>query len=1250
MLGSSRRARLATLVATVTLLGGLSVAASSPASAQTVTHTFAAVHCTAVINGTTISQNQDVTVSITAPDHVTPGQAFTVTFPSSTSVLPSSSNGLTITSYSNISLSYQAHSTTFNSGTIVNPGFATINGNSTPETASLSAPDTIVMGEPGPFPPGTLVTPDISVQATAGAAGSSITLNALTLTTSVTLNGSIHTNVTCNIPQDTLITIPVNAAISPPTVNAGPDVSGSTNTPIALSGTVTDPSTTPTDGWTSSDPACTFASPTSPATAVTCSQPGTFTVTLTADDGVNAPVSDSAQVVVTQTVPLTVSAGGVVTGVVSHALALHGSVSDPGHTPTVAWTANSPACTFSDAGSASTAITCTATGNYVATITADDGVNPPASDAAAVTVNPDLPPSVNAGPDVSGSAQSAITVAGSASDPEGDPLTFHWTSSSPSCTFGDASQAATTITCTTQGNYTATLTVNDGFNPAVSDTAAITVTDILFPFNWDVNATTHLKKLNMDVTVPKGNFTGVVDLTTGQLTGDITLPPAQVNLSLAGFGLVTANMQITEAQPITGTLDVSTFQVTATAVFNIKVLSAYPTATPFLNIVGNTCQTSTPVSVTMSGLANLTGSSTFSGLYTIPSLANCGLATTALNLVIPGPGNTFSATVAPPPVAPSITTQPADQTVAPGQSYSFGAAASGSPDPTVQWQVSTDGGSTFTNISGATTATYSAAAALADSGKQFRAVFTNGTGTATTDAATLTVAVAPDAPTIGTATAGASTATVAFTPPANTGGSPVLDYGAQCTSSDGGASGSATGAASPISVAGLTPGSTYTCTATARNTIGSSVPSAASNSVVPTAPPSVTTQPSDSTVLAGQSYSFTAAASGSPAPTVQWRTSTDNGASFHDVPGATSPTLTATAAPTDSGTQFEAVFTNSTGTVTTTTATLTVTSVAPEIASQPADEAVTIGQSYSFTAGATGAPAPTAQWQKSTNDGATFSVIPGATGDTLTGTAAMSDSGSQFRAVYTNVVGTATTNVVTLTVSALTTISIGNASVVEGNSGKNRTATVAVTLAQPAAQNVTVHYATSGGTATAATDYLAKSGTLTFKPGKTVLYVAIAVEPDTTPESNETIQIPLSSPTGGYSLAPSHSTGVVTIIDDDSGSSALQVSVGDAQVCRAYSGPLNVAKILVSLSAPATSPVSVRISLAGGTATGGVDYKTWATKTLTFNTGQFQKVVAISVFAGAGASDKTALLTLSNPSAGLSIERGVGTLTITNHD
>jgi hypothetical protein len=88
---------------------------------------------------------------------------------------------------------------------------------------------------------------------------------------------------------------------------------------------------------------------------------------------------------------------------------------------------------------------------------------------------------------------------------------------------------------------------------------------------------------------------------------------------------------------------------------------------------------------------------------------------------------------------PVVTSQPVDLTVTDHAVFTFSASASGTPIPSVQWQVSTDSGATFTNIAGATDTTYSTTASLGDNGNQYRAVFTNSEGSVTTNAATLTV-------------------------------------------------------------------------------------------------------------------------------------------------------------------------------------------------------------------------------------------------------------------------------------------------------------------------------------------------------------------------------------------------------------------------------------------------------------------------------------------------------------------------------
>jgi hypothetical protein len=95
---------------------------------------------------------------------------------------------------------------------------------------------------------------------------------------------------------------------------------------------------------------------------------------------------------------------------------------------------------------------------------------------------------------------------------------------------------------------------------------------------------------------------------------------------------------------------------------------------------------------------------------------------------------------------PAVTSQPSDQSQSEGGTATFTAAATGSPTPTVQWQVKIPAG-TFTDIGGATSPTLTlTGVSAAQNGNQYRAVFTNSQGTATTDPATLTVTASPPPP------------------------------------------------------------------------------------------------------------------------------------------------------------------------------------------------------------------------------------------------------------------------------------------------------------------------------------------------------------------------------------------------------------------------------------------------------------------------------------------------------------------------
>jgi len=100
----------------------------------------------------------------------------------------------------------------------------------------------------------------------------------------------------------------------------------------------------------------------------------------------------------------------------------------------------------------------------------------------------------------------------------------------------------------------------------------------------------------------------------------------------------------------------------------------------------------------------------------------------------------------------------------------------------------------------------------------------------------------PDAPPAPSVTPGNAQIAVGFTAPGNDGGSAITGYLADCTSTNG-SPGANTGATSPIIVAGLTNGDSYTCSVIASNTNGAGAASPASAAVIPSTVPGAPAAP-----------------------------------------------------------------------------------------------------------------------------------------------------------------------------------------------------------------------------------------------------------------------------------------------------------------------------------------------------------------------------------------------------------------------
>ena len=187
-----------------------------------------------------------------------------------------------------------------------------------------------------------------------------------------------------------------------PVVSAGPAASGAEGSAIALAGSVSDPDgDATTAAWSYApgagvDPgaSCSFASASAPSTSIKCTDDGTYLATLTADDGVNAPVSSSVTVSVSNAQPSVTITSAPANAQQGSTTSLSASFSDAGtndtHSCSIAWGDSSVSTgTVSESNGSGTctgmhAYGSTGSQTVVVTVTDDDGASGTASQGTLV--------------------------------------------------------------------------------------------------------------------------------------------------------------------------------------------------------------------------------------------------------------------------------------------------------------------------------------------------------------------------------------------------------------------------------------------------------------------------------------------------------------------------------------------------------------------------------------------------------------------------------------------------------------------------------------------------------------------------------------------------------------------------------------------------------------------------------------------------------------------------------------------------
>jgi uncharacterized repeat protein (TIGR01451 family) len=159
---------------------------------------------------------------------------------------------------------------------------------------------------------------------------------------------------------------------------------------------------------------------------------------------------------------------------------------------------------------------------------------------------------------------------------------------------------------------------------------------------------------------------------------------------------------------------------------------------------------------------------------------------------------------------------------------------------------------------------------------------------------------------------------------------------------------------------------------------------------------------------------------------------------------------------------------------------------------------------------------------------------------------------------------------------------IDDVTITEGT-GPATLLTFRVTLSFSNAQWVSVHFATTNGTARSGTDYQARSGTLFFPPGVTEASTNVSVIADSLLESEESFYVVLSQPTNAVLVK---GTGTMTLLDDDLPAS---LTVTNVSVLEGNAGTTTVT-LPLRLSRSLGLPASVSFATANGTAIAGSDY------------------------------------------------------------
>ncbi len=1026
----------------------------------------------------------------------------------------------------------------------------------------------------------------------------------------ITVNDGRICSLRCTLPR-----CAVPGGNRPPIANAGPDVVAFVGDTVMLDGSASsDPDGNPlTYLWTLRLRPAGSTAALSSATAImptfVADQAGRYEIDLVVNDGI---VNSAVDTVVVTTPPANTNpvanAGPDQNAVTGQTVTLNGTGSTDidGDVLTYAWIFTArpagSAATLANPTSAMPTFVPDVPGTYTAQLTVDDGRGGSNSDSVNInTTQANRPPTANAGPDqaVIVSQQVLLDGAGS-SDPDSNPLIYRWTliarPAGSSATLTGATTQTPSFIADRAGDFIVQLIVNDGFVDSAPDTAVITTSN-----------TRPVANAGPDQTVAQGatvslDGSGSTDANGDPLTffWSLTTTPAgsgavldNADQAIANFvadlpGLFVAQLVVNDGSldslPDTTTVTVNVAANRDPSAVNDAASMDEDAAPILIPVLANDSDpdgdalTIASVSAPANGVATIVGNQV---QYT-PNADFNGTNVFGYS-ISDGRGGTSSALI-------TVTARPINDDPVANPDSASTSAGTGVNIPVLANDTDIDGGALSISAVGA-----AANGTTSIVGDQAR--YVPNAGFSGTDSFTYTVSD-------GAGGSASSTVTVTVGAP------PTLSI-------------------DDVSLAEGNAGNTafvFTVTQSAVSGVATTVNFATADGTATTA---------DNDYLANTGTLTIAAGATTGTITVQVVgdvVNEPNETFFVNLSGAANATI--------ADGQGTGTIVNDEGAVVINLGDATIgeggTATLSATLSAPSSQTITVQYATSDGTATAGADY--------TASSGTLTFAPGVTSQNIsvpTAGDALDEPDETFNIALSSPVNATIgdgTGIVTITDDDPTpTLSIDDVIVAEGDAGTS-VATFTVALSAASGRQVTVNFATSNDTATAGSDYVAASGTVTIPAGQASGSVAVTVNGDTLFEATETFNITLSAPVNA-TLADA--AGVGTITNDDA---APGLGIADVTAAEGNSGATSFT-FTVTLAAVSGLPATVDFATANGSATAPSDYGT-VSGSLTIPAGQTTASTTVAVAGDTVVEpDETFFVNLANAqNATLTDAQALGTI------